>query len=44
MLFGLEWYWWVLIVAVVVVGGYAKLKLLNKIMSKKETPIEEEDM
>jgi len=44
MLAGLAWYWWILIAAVVVVGGYVKLKLLNKIMSKKQTPIEEEDM
>ncbi len=37
---GLDWYWWVLIGAVVLVGGYAKLKLLKKLMQKKNDNIE----
>lgn len=31
---GLAWYWWVLIAAVVVVGGYFKLKIFKNLMSK----------
>lgn len=39
----LAWYWWVIIAVVVVAGGYVKLKLLGKMMTKKEeAPIEEE--
>jgi hypothetical protein len=39
----LAWYWWVLIAVVVVAGGYVKLKLLGKMMAKKEeVPMEEE--
>lgn len=30
----MEWYWWALIAVVVVVGGYIKLKIFKKIMSK----------
>lgn len=32
----MEWYWWVLIAAVVVVGGYIKLKVLGKWMEKRK--------
>ncbi len=32
----MEWYWWVLIAAVVVVGGYIKLKVLSKWMEKRK--------
>lgn len=38
----LAWYWWLLIAVVVVVGGYVKLKIFKKIISKK-APIEEEE-
>lgn len=44
MIAGLQWYWWVLIAVVVVAGGYLKLKLFKTMTSKKETPIEDEDM
>lgn len=44
MIAGLQWYWWVLIAVVVVAGGYLKLKLFKKMTSKKDTPIEDEDM
>lgn len=33
----MEWYWWVLIAAVVVVGGYFKLKIFKKLMSKDKS-------
>jgi hypothetical protein len=41
----MEWYWWVLIVAVVVVGGYVKLKVLGKIMEhqKKKNQVFEDE-
>jgi len=42
MFAGLQWYWWVLIAAVLVVGGYLKLKLFKKMMAKKEEPMEED--
>ncbi|MTI95070.1 MAG: hypothetical protein FH749_06215 [Firmicutes bacterium] len=42
MLFGLEWYWWILIAIVVVAGGYVKLKLLKKMMATKNETIEED--
>lgn len=32
----MEWYWWVLIVAVIVVGGYIKLKVLSKWMENRK--------
>jgi len=41
----MEWYWWVLIVVVFVVGGYVKLKVLGKIMEnqkKKKEVFEDE--
>jgi hypothetical protein len=40
-MFGLEWYWWVLIVAVVIGGGYLKIKVGGKILAKmnKKKPI-----
>jgi hypothetical protein len=41
----MEWYWWVLIAAAVVAGGYVKLKLLGKWMASraaKAEAIEEE--
>lgn len=44
MLAGLQWYWWVLIGVVVVVGGYLKLKLFKKMMGKKDAPMEDEEM
>ena len=31
----MEWYWWVLIAAVVIVGGYIKLKVLNAWMASQ---------
>lgn len=40
----LAWYWWVLIAAVVVVGGYVKLKIFKKMIAPKSAPIEDEDM
>ena len=43
MLEMLEWYWWVLIVIAVIVGGYFKLKIAKQIFGKKEeNPIEED--
>ena len=38
----LAWYWWALIAVVVVVGGYAKLTLFKKMMTKKEAPMEDD--
>lgn len=32
----MEWYWWVLLVAVIIVGGYIKLKFLGKWMDKRK--------
>lgn len=37
----LAWYWWVLIALVIVVGGYFKLKVLNKMFAKKNDTIDE---
>ena len=31
----MEWYWWVVIGVVVVLGGYVKLKLFKSWMDKK---------
>jgi hypothetical protein len=42
----MEWYWWVLLAAVVVIGGYVKLKVLSKWMEsrkRKEASIPEEE-
>ena len=39
---GLDWYWWVLIGAVVIVGGYVKLKIFKKLMEKKNDNIDNE--
>lgn len=36
----MEWYWWVLIAAVVIVGGYVKLKVLGKILEKRKNAAE----
>ncbi len=38
----MAWYWWVLIVVVLVAGGWLKLKLFKK-MSRKKTEEPEED-
>lgn len=41
----MAWYWWVLIAAVVIVGGYIKVKVFTKMMSsKKERDESSEDM
>jgi len=37
----LAWYWWALIGVGVVAGGYVKLKLLKKMMSKKDVELDE---
>ncbi|MBM7614462.1 hypothetical protein [Alkaliphilus hydrothermalis] len=37
----LAWYWWALIGVVVVAGGYVKLQLLKKMMSKKDVDMDE---
>ncbi len=37
----LAWYWWVLIGVGVVVIGYLKLKVFNKMFGKKEEIIDE---
>jgi len=39
----MEWYWWLLIGVGVIVIGYFKLKILKKIMTKKETTLDEND-
>ncbi len=39
----MEWYWWVLIVVAVVVGGYFKLKIFKAMTGKKKSVVEEED-
>lgn len=31
----MAWYWWVLIGVVVIAGGYLKLKLFKKLMTKE---------
>jgi hypothetical protein len=36
----MEWYWWVLLVAVIIVGGYIKLKVLGKWMDKRKKDAE----
>ena len=38
----MEWYWWVLIAVVAVVGGYFKLKIFKQITSRKSKPMEED--
>lgn len=37
----MEWYWWVIIVAAVVMGGYIKIKVLKGMFSKKNVREEE---
>ena len=39
----MEWYWWLLIGVGVVVIGYIKLKILKKIMTKKDAPTDDNE-
>lgn len=39
----MAWYWWVLIGIAAVGIGYIKLKILNKLMSKKDTVVEDNE-
>lgn len=38
----MDWYWWALIGVVVVSGGYVKLRILKKLLHKKNDEIDNE--
>lgn len=40
----MAWYWWVLIAAVLVVGGYIKVKILTRMMRRNEGNTDQEEM
>ena len=39
----MEWYWWVLIGAVVIVGGYVKLRIFKNLMQKRNDKNDDEE-
>jgi hypothetical protein len=43
MLWGLAWYWWVLIVAGVAAVGYLKIRVFNSMMAKSKAKREAMD-